>query len=162
MRNLLTLAVLLSWSSLALADAVYYTDQYHTLQTVELYEINADSQGNQIETLQQKQKLPSDLEILADQMNLPKTSKRAESAQGLGEVLIVTKNLIALGKEIYKIIEAGKPVVTIESTPVSVLPRDAKGEYVDPFHLTNWSAPKVKKYKVVAIIYMGMKPVSFE
>ncbi|MEX0799470.1 MAG: hypothetical protein WD025_08490, partial [Bacteriovoracaceae bacterium] len=106
MRNLLTLAVLLSWSSLALADAVYYTDQYHTLQTVELYEINADSQGNQIETLQQKQKLPSDLEILADQMNLPKTSKRAESAQGLGEVLIVTKNLIALGKEIYKIIEA--------------------------------------------------------
>ncbi|MEX0799566.1 MAG: hypothetical protein WD025_08975, partial [Bacteriovoracaceae bacterium] len=55
-----------------------------------------------------------------------------------------------------------KPVVTIESTPVSVLPRDAKGEYVDPFHLTNWSAPKVKKYKVVAKNYMGMKPVSFE
>lgn len=155
-KTSLTLAFLGMFASQAFASGDYYSDQYHTLQTVELYEVGSDADGNEVEVLKQKSRLPNELQSMLQAYN-----KNAKSFQGLGEVLMATKQLIALGKEIYKIIEAGKPVVTIESTPVSVLPRDLKGEPIDPLRMSNWSAPKVRKYKVVAKNYLGMRPVSF-
>lgn len=157
MKRVLTLALVLGWSGLAFSGAEYYSDQYHTLQSVELYEITTDAQGNEKQSLKRKVKLPSELEA-----SINSFGKSNKSFAGLGDVLIVTKQLIALGKEVYKIIEAGKPVVTVDSAPVSVLPRDLKGEPVDPLNMSGWSAPKAKKYKVVAKNYLGMSPVSFE
>lgn len=156
MKNILATTLLLAWAGSAFSSGDYYSEQYHTLQTVELYEVSEDEEGNETEELKQKTRLPSELESMTQNL------KRNKNSQGLGEVLLVTKELVALGKELYKIIEAGKPVVTVESTPVSVLPRDAKGDAVDAFALTHWSAPKIKKYRVVAKNYLGMRPVSFE
>ena len=136
-------------------------EQYHTLTSVELYEVTEDSEGKETKTLVEKQELPSDLEVL-EQTLFSNQKGTVSSEQSVGDILIVAKNLIALGKEVYKIIEAGKPVVTMESTPVSVLPKDEKGKPVSAFQLSNWSAPRVKKYKVETRNYMGMNPVSFE
>ena len=154
-----TLALALSIVSLNLfagteVGAEVYSEQYQKIQTIELYEVVETDSGEK-QKLIQKDHLPSEIEVLMKEA-------RKNREKGLGEVIMVTKQLIALGKEIYKIIEAGKPVVTVDSTPVSVLPRDEKGDYVDAMHLSNWKMPKVKKFRVEAKNYLGMTPVSFE
>jgi len=40
----------------------------------------------------------------------------------LGDIIATTRQIIAFGKEIYKIVEAGKPVINTEHAPISVLP----------------------------------------
>jgi len=139
------------------ASAEYYEDQYQTIQKVEMYEVVEKEDGTQNETLVQSQKLPSEIEMAFGQVN------RSHDKSRVGDVIMTTRNLIAIGKEIYKIIEAGKPVINVgESKSLSVLPKDEKGIPVDSFRLSNWSMPKAKKYKVLAKNYLGMSPVSFE
>lgn len=138
----------------AFAGAEVYSDQFQTIQSIDLIEI-VETENGEVERVIESQRLPSEIEVL---MSEAKKNRN----KGLGEIIMATKQLIALGKEIYKIIEAGKPVVTVESTPVSVLPRDEKGEYVDAMYLSNWKMPKAKKFKVAAKNYLGMTPVSFE
>jgi len=150
-----TLALLLTLTSFSsFAGTNVYSDQFQTIQSIDLIEI-VETENGEVEKVVSSQKLPSEIEVL---MGEAKKNRN----KGLGEIIMATKQLIALGKEIYKIIEAGKPVVNVESTPVSVLPRDEKGEYVDAMNLTNWKMPKVKKFKVAAKNYLGMTPVSFE
>ena len=63
----------------------------------------------------------------------------------------------------YAIIEAGKPVVRIgEAVPLSILPRDEKGEMVNAWALENWKMPKASKYRVRAKNGFGMKMISFD
>tara|TARA_Y100000780_G_scaffold232596_1_gene268885 strand:+ start:16211 stop:16954 length:744 start_codon:yes stop_codon:yes gene_type:complete len=149
------LALIVGFNSYGSAE--YYDDQYQTIQSVEMYEVEENEDGSQNETLLQDQKLPTDLEMAYGQIT------RSYQKARIDDVIMTTRNLIAIGKEIYKIIEAGRPVVNIgESKSLSVLPMDEKGTPVDSFRLSNWSTPKAKKYKVVAKNYLGMSPVSFE
>ena len=154
MSKFLLTSILLAWTTGALSSASFYSEQYHTVQEVELYEVTTDLDGEEVETLKQRQRLPSELEKM--------TQVNRRSKADLGQILMATQQLIAIGKEIYKIIDAGKPVLNIESAPISVLPKDMKGQALDPFTLTEWSAPRAKKYRVVAKNYLGMRPVAFE
>lgn len=133
-----------------------YSDQFQTLQTVELYEIRTDHKGDKVEVLKEQRALPTNLDTI-----IQETSQN-KRGQGLGEILMATKDLIALGERVYKIIKKGKPVLKIDSKPISVLPKDPKGDHMDAFALTNWRAPKGRRYKVVAKNYLGLAPVSFE
>ena len=75
---------------------------------------------------------------------------------------MMTKELIALGKEIYAIVEAGKPVVKLESNPVHVLPRTSAGSTIEAIDLQGWSMPKVKRFRYEAKNYLNIKPVVIE
>lgn len=67
----------------------------------------------------------------------------------VGDVIATARQIIAFGKEIYKIIEAGKPVINTSYAPISVLPLETKhGRSITPFHLSNWQRPKFVKFKV--------------
>jgi hypothetical protein len=124
-----------------------YSDEYQTISNVEMVEVIEDALGNELEI-----KLPSS-----------QLSPANGSNKGVGEVLIVARDLIAFGKEVYKIIEAGKPVVTIgDTTPISVLPKNEKGQSIDAFDLENWKMPKSKKFRVVAKNGFGMKTIKFD
>jgi hypothetical protein len=80
--------------------------------------------------------------------------------KGLGEVILAVDNLIALGKKIWAIVEAGRPVVNANFSSVSVLPNLA-----DPssafLNMANWSIPKTQKYEVVMKNLYGMEMVRF-
>ncbi len=131
-----------------------YDDQFQAIRTIELYEVSEDSEGNQVETIVSKKNNPDFLMRLAKSQGVQKV--------GLGEIIMVTKELIALGKLIYPIVEAGKPVVTINSVPVEVLPRDEKGEAITAMQLNGWQNPKVARYKVKVKNYLGVVPASIE
>jgi hypothetical protein len=80
----------------------------------------------------------------------------------VGEVIAIAREIIAFGKEVYKIVEAGKPVVNTSYAPISVLPYDKTlGKNIDPMDLENWRAPRSKKYQVTYTNGFGMNVVDF-
>lgn len=88
--------------------------------------------------------------------------EQAESSnKGLGEIIMVANKLLALGKKIWAIVEAGRPVVnSTMMQAISVIPKTSEngGAFYD---MENWSAPRVRKYRVVYKNLFGMKVVSF-
>jgi hypothetical protein len=73
---------------------------------------------------------------------------------------MVVDKLIALGEKIWKIVEMGKPVVTTNLTPISVLPRTSDPEAAF-YAMENWAAPMVKRYSVAFKNGFGSKVVDF-
>lgn len=157
MKSVLTITILLAITGSAFADERYYSEQYHSIQSVDVYEIVEDANGNEKKVKATSAKLPTQFEQL-----LEKGSQSVKSSQSVGEILMMTKELIAIGKQVYGFIKENQPVVNINSTPISVLPRDVKGAPVQSFALSNWNAPKTKKFRVEFKNYLGMTPVTFE
>lgn len=81
------------------------------------------------------------------------------SEKGLGEVIVVVDQLIALGKKVWPIIEAGRPVVSSRLGAISVLPLSSRDG--DASELQNWSAPRHRKYRLVYENVYGMDVVTF-
>lgn len=80
----------------------------------------------------------------------------------LGEVISVTRQIIAFGKEIYEIVKAGKPVINTEYAPISVLPVNTEfGESITATDLAGWQRPKSEKFKVTYKNGYGAEVVSF-
>ena len=85
----------------------------------------------------------------------------AYSEKGLGEVIMTIEKLLALGKKIWKIVEAGRPVVQTAFAPtVSVLP-NVENPKTAFDEMENWSMPKVKRYRVTYKNLLGMEVVAF-
>ncbi|HAZ14816.1 MAG: hypothetical protein A2X86_22165 [Bdellovibrionales bacterium GWA2_49_15] len=80
--------------------------------------------------------------------------------KNLGEVIMVVDQLIALGKKIWPIIEAGRPVVNTNLPVVHVLPREA-GQDGSLYDLSNWDAPKAIGYRVTYKNFYGMEVIAF-
>lgn len=82
----------------------------------------------------------------------------------LSQVAIVIDGLIAIGKKIWPIIEAGRPVVDINmGKGVSIIPYKNGDNYDATFYeMENWSMPKFKKYNVTYKNGFGSKVISFD
>lgn len=86
-----------------------------------------------------------------------------DRAEKVGTVIGIAKDLVALGEQIYELVQKGKPTNTTEYAPISVVPRDPMTkEYVDPFELENFSMPIEKKYTTVVKNGSGSEVVRFE
>lgn len=79
----------------------------------------------------------------------------------LGEVIAVIDSLIALGKKIWPIIEAGRPVINNKLIPaISILP-NLEGQNPTLNQMSNWSVPKVRSYRVSFKNGWGSEVVGF-
>jgi hypothetical protein len=82
---------------------------------------------------------------------------------GIKDVVMIVDSIIAIGKKVWPIIEAGKPVVNVNmGQGISVLP--FKGEdQIDAvfFDMERWSAPKAKSYTVSYKNGFGSSVISF-
>lgn len=79
--------------------------------------------------------------------------------KNLGEIIMAVDKLIALGKKIWAIVEAGKPVVNVNmGTPISVLPKDSSAFY----DMDSWSTPMVRTYRVEYKNGFGSSVISFD
>ena len=130
-------------------------EQFYAFQEMNLYEsVGIDEQGKEEFRLVESKPYGNIFNALAKAQGVTKVN--------IGDVLMRTKNLIALGKEIYTIVEAGKAVVTINSKPIQVLPMNDNAEAISASELDGWSPPKSRKFRVETKNYMGMSPVVFE
>lgn len=153
MLKFLTICLLGSTALSANAQNVY-SDQFQSIKSVQLIEITKNSKGIERETVVFTKKSSDLSEVF--------TQNSSNTKSNLAGVIMMTKELIALGKEIYAIVEAGKPVVTLESEPIHVLPRTNSGTSIDAFDLQGWKVPVVKKYKYKATNYMNIDTVVME
>ena len=85
-------------------------------------------------------------------------------ATDLGEVIGVIDSLIAIGKKIYPIVEAGKPVLSSDLPVTHVLPQVDDG--TSDYELTlgmmeNWKYPKSRSYKITYKNFYGIEVISF-
>lgn len=79
----------------------------------------------------------------------------------LGEVIAVIDSLIALGKKIWPIIEAGRPVINNKLIPaINILP-NLEGQNPALNQMSNWSVPKVRSYRVSFKNGWGSEVVGF-
>lgn len=145
--------LLIVFSNTTKAENVY-SDQFQRIQEVEFYELTELDNGEEVEVKIGNQKVPTLFQSLAKNQGQVKVNMTG--------VIMMTRELIALGKEIYQIIKAGKPVVTVNTEPVEVLPRDKDGQTITAFELSGWKKPLVKKYRVKTKNYLGMAPASFD
>ena len=67
-------------------------------------------------------------------------------------------DIIAIGQNIWKIVEAGKPSAHIVSNSVSALPKENPHWTM----MTNWQGPMVKGYHMEAVNKLGIKVVSMD
>ncbi len=78
-----------------------------------------------------------------------------------GEVIRVIRDLVALGEDIYKLIERGRPVVNHNYAPISVMPKNG-GEAVDISETEGWQLPKSQRVRAVYRNGFGAEVVVFE
>lgn len=142
--------------SLLIANCVFAnSDQFEQIQSIEVFEVVEHEDGSQSEVPLPSNSSTGVYDALAKGQGVIRISD--------GSALMMTKNLIALGKEIYNVVEAGKPVVdVVEAKPVEVLPKSDTGEAIAAIELSGWKAPTSKKYKIAAKNYFGVSPVVFE
>lgn len=90
--------------------------------------------------------------------DVPSTEKQVipptftEGVAAVGSVIGIAKDVVALGEAIYTLVEKGRPKITTEYAPISILPRDptntetdpAKKYAVDPFDMEGFSFPVEK------------------
>ncbi len=82
--------------------------------------------------------------------------------KNLGTVIMQARELIAFGKEIWKIVEAGRPVSSSSSMQtITVLPKDEDGQAVSPLDMENWNLPTAKSFRVEYKNGFGMLVVGF-
>ena len=83
--------------------------------------------------------------------------------KNLGEIIMIVDKLIALGKKIWPIVEAGKPVIQVDmASAISVLPKNLEGELVEFYDMYSWSMPRAKTYKVNFKNGFGSSVISFD
>jgi hypothetical protein len=79
----------------------------------------------------------------------------------IDEISIMIDGLIAIGKKIWPIIDAGRPVINNKLAPaVSILPalQSERGVLTE---MSGWSIPKAQSFRVSYKNYFGMEVVGF-
>lgn len=87
-----------------------------------------------------------------------------------GKVIGVAKDVVALGEAIYALVEKGRPKVTTEYAPISILPRDASNpstdaatrNVVDAFDMEGFSFPVEKMITAKVKSPTGKEAVVFQ
>lgn len=97
------------------------------------------------------------------ELSLDKNENNNDSAKNiLNEIVYTVDTLIAVGKKIYSVVDAGRPVVNTKFDNVSVLPKLESGETVNAFYdMEGWSKPLHRKFKVTYKNLYGVEVVSF-
>ncbi len=93
-----------------------------------------------------------------------------DRVQQVGGVIQTAKDVVALGEAIYALVEKGRPKVTTEYAPISILPRDASNpstdpairNAVDPFDMEGFSFPQEKMITAKVKTPGGKEAVTFQ
>lgn len=80
----------------------------------------------------------------------------------IGQVLQTASTAVALGEQVYTLVQHGKPSNMSEYAPISVVPRDPiTKEIVSPFDMEDCSMPKKKAFRA-SMTTAGVEVVKFE
>ncbi len=132
---------------------------YLTIDSVKISKIHQDVLNQEIsETILEKD---MESEALLELPGMPnKMGQISVSDAGAGKIIGIAKELVALGEDIYALVQKGKPVVKTSYAPISVIPRVGNGP-VDIFETESWRMPKRVTYEIIYKNLYGMEVVKF-
>lgn len=147
LKSLMLGLVLSTTSVLAMTEG---DRKFNTIASMKVEEISRDILGqNQIETLYQKQ--------LAT--GLPNEG-RVDPVEQAGKVITVSRDLVALGEDLYRLVIKGKPSNQTSYAPLSVIPR-VNGQPVDILDTERWRMPVKRSFQVSYQNLYGVDVVTF-
>jgi len=86
------------------------------------------------------------------------TAPKVDRFERVGQVISSARDFVAMGEEIYNLVQKGKPTNTTEHAPLSVVPKDPiSKEIIEAFDLEGFSMPVQKKF--TTIMKSGFKEV---
>lgn len=136
MVKMIFMSVLVLFSSLSLAND---QDPYFTISSVSVVPVDSSN------------------------IEMSQREETDKAAAELGQVIIILDQLIAIGKKVWPIIQAGKPVLKTDMMKsVSVIPSDNKDPRVTFVDMANWSMPTAQRYNVVFKNKLGMDVIDFD
>jgi hypothetical protein len=131
-------------------------EDYLTLASLEVSKVETDVLNQEV-----VEKLSfTDLKQVSMDHSATHENKSYGSAANVGKVIMIAKELVALGESIYTLVQKGKPHNTTSYAPVSIIPKEG-GTYVDIFETENWSSPKRNTYEITYKNLYGMAVVVF-
>jgi hypothetical protein len=138
LKSFLVAASLLA-SSVSFANQSIDTDLYK-IDSVEVYEVETPS------------------------MVVKPSVSSVSSDKSLEEIALILDGLIAIGKKVWPIIDANRPVITTTglNPAISIIPEVAPGtSRAELAQMANWSAPKAVSYRVSYKNIFKMEVVGF-
>jgi len=75
-------------------------------------------------------------------------STNNQNLQDLKTTIALTREMIALGEDYYKLLEKNQPQSKVEYEPISVLPREAVNPEDGFYELENWARPASKRFSL--------------
>lgn len=88
------------------------------------------------------------------------TNGQLDPVERTGKVISLAKDLVALGEDVYKLVVKGRPTITTNYAPISVIPR-LNGQPVDIMETENWKIPVKRTYEVLYKNLFRMHVVKF-
>lgn len=148
----LTSICLLLVTSATFAAPTEYEKSFYTITTVELVEIKRDRFNQLIN------------EKMFDEVLAPNEVHQIiepDPIDQAGRVISVSRDLIALGEDIYRLVTHGKPSVTTKYDPISVVPK-IDGKPADPMETEEWKGPTKRSFALFYKNKLGMKVIDFK
>lgn len=131
-------------------------DDYYTLESMEVSLVRKD-----VLNMEVTERLSFiDLKQVEMESSPVDGNKVATSFNNVGAVIAVAKELVALGEDIYNLVQKGKPSNTTSYAPISVIPK-VGGKHVDIFETENWTIPRKNTYEITYKNLYGMEVVKF-
>lgn len=100
-----------------------------------------------------------------DELGLGDTTteaKKPDVIEKTGKVIQVAKDLVALGEDVYKLVTKGRPNLTTNYAPISVIPRGEDGKALDVLSdMEGWSEPIKSTFEVTYTNYYNAEVVKF-
>ena len=75
-----------------------------------------------------------------------------------GNVIQMTRDLVALGQDVYNLVKLSQPTVQTNLPPISVVPA-VEGNII--FEIEKWKGPRIKQYEFVMENMLGLDVVTF-
>jgi hypothetical protein len=147
-------AMTMSLASVSVQASQPDLEKYLTVSSVEVRMETATEKGTFTSVMEE--------EFLQNAQGLPDQHGFVSEKAGIGEVIAVANQLIALGEKVYELVKKGKPVLNTSYAPISVMPKAVDGTPVDMMDTAGWSLPKSRKVVMEYKNAYGMKVVTFE
>lgn len=147
MMKFVTLAALTLTTTTALASTSL--ENLYTVESVEIREKTLMLDGS------------SKTSVMTEDPQDPDKTLAA-GLTGVGEIIQTGRDLVALGEEVYALVNKGRPVVNTSYAPIAVLPRDASRNVVDILDTEGWRTPISKVVNVSFKNIYGFAIATFE
>ncbi|MDH4467332.1 MAG: hypothetical protein QE271_04670 [Bacteriovoracaceae bacterium] len=100
---------------------------------------------------------------LVSEVLVPDNLEGKSKINGDGIIIQVTRELIAFGQYLYSIVKDSKPIITINSPAISILPIIGPNQMTPTFaQMEQWKGAKIQTYQFVFENMVGIEVVSFK